>query len=96
MQSQPVVSTRPSHSVSILMSAVGRFLVCRTCQLSFEFPSGETYLTVAKQFESQSCGRAAIPPKAQPKNDTRLSKRYRVPSVERRRERHASLLAGTR
>ena len=64
MQSQPVVPTRPSHSFSIRMSAAGRFLVCRACQLSFEFPSGQPYLRVAKQFESLFCGSAPDPLKS--------------------------------
>ena len=64
MQSQPVVSTRPSHRIGILMSAAGRYLVCSACQLSFEFPFGVPYLTITKQFESQSCGSAPIPDKS--------------------------------
>jgi hypothetical protein len=72
MQSQPVVSTCPSHRLGILMSAAGRFLVCRACQLSFEFPFGVPYLTITKQFESQFCGNAPILSKALPKNDKGL------------------------
>ena len=46
------------HRIAIQMSAQGRFLICLDCQLHFEFPSGTPYLTVARQFESQSCGSA--------------------------------------
>ena len=44
------------HRIAIQLSAQGRFLICLDCQLHFEFPSGTPYLTVARQFESQSCG----------------------------------------
>jgi hypothetical protein len=64
MQHQPVVSTRPSHRIGILISAAGRYLVCSACQLSFEFPSGVPSLTITKQFESQFCGGAPILSKA--------------------------------
>jgi hypothetical protein len=70
MQSQLVVSTRPSHRLGILMSVSGRYLVCSACQLGFEFPFGVPYLTISKQFESQPCGIAPIPSKALPKNDS--------------------------
>jgi hypothetical protein len=67
MQSQPVVSTRPSHRLGILMSAAGRHLVCSACQLSFEFPFRAPYLTISKQFESQPCRSAPMLSKALPK-----------------------------
>ena len=70
MQPQSVVSTRPSHRIGILMSAAGRYLVCSACQLSFEFPFGLPYLTITKQFASQSCGSAPILSKALPTNDS--------------------------
>ena len=47
--------TPPRHHIAILMAASGRFLVCRECHLSLEFPSGAHYDTIAKQFESRSC-----------------------------------------
>jgi hypothetical protein len=48
-------STPLPHRIAVLMSAAGRFLVCKNCQLSFEFPAGVHYDTIAKQFESHSC-----------------------------------------
>jgi hypothetical protein len=53
------VSSSPSpssHRISILMSPAGRFLLCRDCKLSFEFPDGVQYGVIAKQFEFHSCG----------------------------------------
>jgi hypothetical protein len=38
------------HRIAILMLPVGRFLECRSCQLSFEFPAGARYDVIAKQF----------------------------------------------
>jgi hypothetical protein len=32
--------TPPRHHIAILMASSGRFLVCRECHLSLEFPSG--------------------------------------------------------
>ncbi len=37
------------------MSPVGRFLQCRYCQLSYTFPDGVQFGTIAKQFESHLC-----------------------------------------
>ena len=48
-------STPPRHCIGILASAAGRFLECKNCQLTFEFPAGMHYDTIAKQFESHSC-----------------------------------------
>lgn len=47
-----------AHRIAIQVSAQGRFLTCLDCHLHFEFPSGTPYLTIASQFESQSCGSA--------------------------------------
>jgi hypothetical protein len=47
--------TCSSHCIAILMSGAGRFLVCRDCHLSFEFPAAAHYDTTAKQFESHPC-----------------------------------------
>jgi len=47
---------RPEHRIGILMSQTGRFLECISCRLSFAFPPGTHYETVAKQFESHLCG----------------------------------------
>ena len=53
-------SSSPSeHRIGILMSQTGRFLECIACRLSFAFPSGSHYETVAKQFEYHAC-QAAI------------------------------------
>ena len=50
-------SSPPSgHHIGVLMSPEGRFLECINCRLSFEFPNGAHYGTVAKQSESHSCG----------------------------------------
>ncbi len=56
-------SPQPSpHRITILMSPTGRFLVCRDCKLSFEFPNGVPYAALAKQFESHLClSLASIP-----------------------------------
>ena len=44
------------HIVSgYLMSQTGRFLECIACRLSFVFPPGSRYETIAKQFESHLC-----------------------------------------
>ncbi len=51
----------PEHRIGILMSQTGRFLECIHCRLSFTFPQGERYETIAKQFESHRCG-AVTPP----------------------------------
>ena len=48
-------STPTAHLIGILMSAGGRFLECRNCHLSFEFPAGAHYEAIAKQFEAHSC-----------------------------------------
>lgn len=50
------------HCIGILMSAAGRFLVCRACQLRLEFPAGAHYDTIAKEFESHCCS-SPIPSK---------------------------------
>jgi|GEM_PF-1439922 len=55
MKWQPNISTSPSHLIAILMSASGRFVVCRKCHLSIEFLSGAHYETITKQFESHVC-----------------------------------------
>ncbi len=43
------------HRVAILMSPAGRFLECRDCLLTFNFPVGEPYKTIVKQFELHGC-----------------------------------------
>jgi hypothetical protein len=43
-------SSPPPHSlhrICIIMSPVGRFLQCRDCQLSYTFPDGVEYATLA-------------------------------------------------
>jgi hypothetical protein len=47
--------TLPAHRIGILMSAAGRFLECRDCDLRFRFPMESRYDEIAKQFESHSC-----------------------------------------
>jgi hypothetical protein len=47
-----------SHCISIVMFPAGRFLLCKDCELSFQFPDGMKYGAVAKQFEFHSCGSA--------------------------------------
>lgn len=50
------ICTSPPHLIAILMSAAGRFLVCRGCHLRFDFPSGAHFDVIAKQFEPTLCG----------------------------------------
>jgi hypothetical protein len=47
--------TPPSHRIAILMSVVGRFVVCRDCHLSVEFPAEAHYDAIVKQFDSHLC-----------------------------------------
>ena len=49
-------STPSGHHIGVPMSPEGRFLECINCRLSFKFPKCAHYDTVAKQFESHSCG----------------------------------------
>lgn len=51
-------SSPPSspHRIGLLMSPVGRFLECKDCHVSFEFPDGAGFDAVAKQFQSLLCG----------------------------------------
>jgi hypothetical protein len=48
-------SPPPLHRIGIVMSPVGRFLQCRDCQLTYTFPDGAKFGTIAKQFESHLC-----------------------------------------
>ena len=55
---KPLQSHSPNssaHRVGILMSQTGRFLECIRCRLSFAFPPGAHYDTIAKQFECHLC-----------------------------------------
>jgi hypothetical protein len=45
-----------SFRIGIRMCAAGRFVACLDCLLSVEFPAGAHYETIAKRFESHSCG----------------------------------------
>ena len=56
IQSENPVSS--GHRIGILMSQTGRFLECISCRLSFAFPPGAHFDTVAKQFELHVCGAA--------------------------------------
>jgi len=47
------------HRIAILMSRAGRFLECRDCLLSFEFPAGARYEATAQQFDFHLCRRPA-------------------------------------
>jgi PAS domain S-box-containing protein len=42
--------------IGIRMCAAGRFVACLDCLLSIEFPVGAHYDTIAKRFDSHSCG----------------------------------------
>jgi hypothetical protein len=48
-------SSPPPHRIGIIMSPVGRFLQCQDCQLTYTFPDGVKFGTIAKQFESHRC-----------------------------------------
>jgi hypothetical protein len=50
-----------AHRIGILMSQTGRFLECIACRLSFAFPPGAHYDTVAKQFDPHVCKSAVSP-----------------------------------
>ena len=54
--SKATSSPPPRHRIGILMSPTGRFLECRDCQISFNFPDGAQFGSIAKQFESHLCG----------------------------------------
>lgn len=56
---------RSEHHIGILMSQTGRFLECIACRLSFAFPPGKHYETIAKQFESHPCQSEACHAKEQ-------------------------------
>src|SRR5260370_42239113 len=45
----------PPHRVAVIMSPVGRFLQCSACRLSYAFPDGVQFGTIAKQFEVHPC-----------------------------------------
>ena len=65
------------HSIAVLMSGSGRFVVCIDCHLSLSFPAGARYDTIAKPFESHSCGVPLLskmtPPWRAPGHGERLS-----------------------
>lgn len=48
-------SRPPRHFIGILMSANGRFLMCRDCSLTFEFVAGERFDAIAQKFDSFLC-----------------------------------------
>jgi PAS domain S-box-containing protein len=62
------ICTSPPHFIAILMSASGRFLVCRECHSRFAFPFGAHYDIIAKQFESYLCASQCL------SNDAALSR----------------------
>ena len=47
--------TSSSHRIAIVFSDESRFIVCRDCHLSFDFPAEARYDTIAEKFESHSC-----------------------------------------
>jgi PAS domain S-box-containing protein len=49
-----------SPCIGIRMCDAGRFVVCMGCRLSVEFPAGAHYDTIARQFESHSCGSQSL------------------------------------
>jgi hypothetical protein len=50
----------PAHRIAVLLSAEGRFLQYRDCNLTFQFPDGAHFNTVAKQFEPHLCSSASV------------------------------------
>jgi hypothetical protein len=48
-------SLPPPHRIAVIMSPVGRFLQCSDCKLSYVFPDGVQFGTIAEQFGSHSC-----------------------------------------
>ena len=57
----------PAHRIAILMSPDGRFLQCRDCNLTIQFPEGARFDAVAKQFESHLCSSASADGSQEPK-----------------------------
>jgi hypothetical protein len=43
------------HRIAIITSPVGRFLQCSDCKLSYVFPDGVQFGTIAKQFDAHPC-----------------------------------------
>jgi len=54
------ISTPLPHHIGIVVCAEGRLLMCTQCELSFEFPDGKHYRTIAKQFESHLCSSPSL------------------------------------
>jgi len=52
--SMPTSVPRPCR-IAILMSASGRFLVCRECHLSLEFPVGALYADLTDLLYQVEC-----------------------------------------
>jgi hypothetical protein len=56
-----VSSSTPLSSslrIGVMISAMGRFLQCSVCKLSYVFPDNEQFDTVAKQFAAYPCSSA--------------------------------------
>ncbi len=49
------ISFPPPHRIAVIMSPTGRFLQCSDCKLSYVFPDGVQFGTIAKQFEGHQC-----------------------------------------
>ena len=60
MQCLPSIRAKSSPCIGIRMCEAGRFVACIDCRLSVEFPAGAHYDTIAKQFESHSCGSPSL------------------------------------
>jgi hypothetical protein len=77
-QEHAMASSSPHslHRICIIMSPIGRFLQCRDCQLSYTFPDGVLFATLAKQFESHLC----LPPIRGP--DWRTDSRFIIVRYE--------------
>jgi hypothetical protein len=59
--STPTVTlAQKTHQVGLFLSATGRFLVCKNCHLSFEFPSGANFEITSRQFDSCPCTRTDV------------------------------------
>lgn len=72
----------PSHRIAMLMAPEGRFLQCKDCLLTFEFPAGAQYDATAKRFGSHLCGSPVpipgwriednVPPRTVPSSERRF------------------------
>jgi PAS domain len=54
------IGAKSSPCIGIRLCDAGRFVACIDCRLSVEFPAGAHYDTIARQFESHSCGSPSL------------------------------------